>query len=82
MKLRRTLAILGISSAMVGGTALAASAITGGELDGNGHPNVGMIAFYDSTGRFRCSATLVSSCSATAVRADPLAMWAYRRRVG
>jgi hypothetical protein len=60
MKLRRTLAILGISSAMVGGTALAASAITGGELDGNGHPNVGMIAFYDSTGRFRCSATLVS----------------------
>jgi hypothetical protein len=60
MKLRRTLAVLGISTAMVGGTALAASAITGGDLDGNGHPNVGMIAFYDSTGRFRCSATLVS----------------------
>src|SRR6187402_3422585 len=60
MKLRRALAVLGISIAMVGGTALAASAITGGDLDGNGHPNVGMIAFYDGTGRFRCSATLVS----------------------
>ncbi|GAA2158495.1 trypsin-like serine protease [Pedococcus bigeumensis] len=60
MKLRRALAVLGISTAMVGGTTLAASAITGGDLDGNGHPNVGMIAFYDGTGRFRCSATLVS----------------------
>src|SRR5262245_56665807 len=35
-------------------------AITGGELDGNGHPNVAMIAFYQPDGRFRCSATLVS----------------------
>jgi hypothetical protein len=60
MKLRRALAVFGISTAMVGGTTLAASAITGGDLDGNGHPNVGMIAFYDGTGRFRCSATLVS----------------------
>src|SRR3954451_17060152 len=60
MKLRRALAVVGISTAMVGGTALAASAITGGDLDGNGHPNVGMIAFYDATGRFRCSATLVT----------------------
>lgn len=40
--------------------ALTASAITGGEPDGEGHPNVGMIAFYDGTGRFRCSASLVS----------------------
>ncbi|MFL6137759.1 MAG: trypsin-like serine protease [Frankiaceae bacterium] len=37
-----------------------AVAITGGHDDGNAHPNVAMIAFYDSTGRFRCSATLVS----------------------
>jgi hypothetical protein len=44
----------------VGGTAVAASAITGGELDGNGHPNVGMIGYYDSTGRMRCTATLVT----------------------
>lgn len=60
MKLPRALAVLGLSTALVSGTALAASAITGGQLDGNAHPNVGMIGFYDSTGRFRCSATLVS----------------------
>ena len=35
-------------------------AITGGQLDGNGHPNVAMIFFYQPDGRFRCSATLVS----------------------
>ena len=35
-------------------------AITGGELDGNNHPNVAMIYFYQPDGRFRCSATLVS----------------------
>jgi hypothetical protein len=37
-----------------------ASAITGGEPDGEGHPNVGLILFYAPDGRFRCSATLVS----------------------
>ena len=37
-----------------------AGAITGGELDGNRHPNVAMIVFYQPDGRFRCSATLVS----------------------
>jgi hypothetical protein len=36
-------------------------AITGGQLDGNGHPNVAMISFYQPDGRFRCSATLISS---------------------
>lgn len=35
-------------------------AITGGEPDGDRHPNVGLILFYDGTGRYRCSATLVS----------------------
>jgi hypothetical protein len=61
MKLRRALAVIGISTAMVGGTALAASAITGGDRDGDRHPNVGLIAFYDSSGaRSRCTATLVS----------------------
>lgn len=38
-----------------------AGAITGGQLDGNRHPNVAMIVFYQPDGRFRCSATLVSS---------------------
>ena len=37
-----------------------AGAITGGQLDGNAHPNVAMIVFYQPDGRFRCSATLVS----------------------
>ena len=37
-----------------------AAAITGGQPDGNRHPNVGLILFYDAEGRFRCSATLVS----------------------
>src|SRR5690349_15312524 len=40
--------------------ALSASAITGGEPDGNAHPNVGVILFYQPDGRFRCTATLVS----------------------
>jgi hypothetical protein len=35
-------------------------AISGGELDGNTHPNVALIYFYQPDGRFRCSATLVS----------------------
>lgn len=37
-----------------------ASAITGGEADGERHPNVAVIVFYDPDGRFRCSATLVT----------------------
>ncbi len=37
-----------------------ATASTGGTADGELHPNVAMIAFYDGTGRFRCSATLIS----------------------
>jgi len=42
--------------------ALPATAITGGEPDGNRHPNVGLIAFYDAADhlRYRCSATLIS----------------------
>ena len=38
-----------------------AAASTGGTPDGNLHPNVGLILFYDESGsRFRCSATLVT----------------------
>ncbi|MGP3961138.1 S1 family peptidase [Nonomuraea sp. 3N208] len=40
--------------------AMPAQAITGGEPDGERHPNVGLIMFYQPDGRFRCSATLVS----------------------
>ena len=59
MRLGRPAAVLAVTTALVAGTTLAASAITGGQLDGNRHPNVGLIVFYDSDGRFRCSATLV-----------------------
>jgi hypothetical protein len=38
-----------------------AGAVTGGTEDtANRYSNVGLILFYDATGRFRCSATLVS----------------------
>jgi hypothetical protein len=50
------LAILGLFAVV----APSASAITGGEPDGNRHPNVGLILFYTDEGRFRCSATLIS----------------------
>jgi hypothetical protein len=41
-------------------TAQPAEASTGGTPDGNTHPNVGLILFYQPDGRFRCSATLIS----------------------
>jgi hypothetical protein len=58
--LRRTL--VAATLAMVGlvTAATPAAAITGGEPDGNRHPNVGLILFYQPDGRFRCSATLIS----------------------
>jgi hypothetical protein len=38
-----------------------AGAVTGGTVDSANHfSNVGVIAFYDATGRYRCSATLVT----------------------
>jgi hypothetical protein len=58
--LRRALTVAVLSTVALAGSALPAQAITGGEPDGDRHPNVGLIAFYDSEGRFRCSATLVS----------------------
>jgi hypothetical protein len=50
------LAILGLLAVV----APPASAVTGGEPDGNRHPNVGLILYYTEDGRFRCSATLIS----------------------
>jgi hypothetical protein len=61
--LSRTLGVAAIALAAALGSAMPAQAITGGEPDGNGHPNVGLILFYDGsgpTGRYRCSATLVT----------------------
>jgi len=50
----------GVAAAVILSSALPAAAITGGEPDGENHPNVGLILFYDPTGRYRCSATLIS----------------------
>jgi hypothetical protein len=58
--LRRTLAAAVVSTFALIATATPAAAITGGEPDGDRHPNVGLILFYDETGRYRCSATLIS----------------------
>lgn len=57
---RRLLALITAALFVVGLAAAPAGASTGGTADGNTHPNVGLILFYDGTGRFRCSATLVS----------------------
>ncbi|HEY5628134.1 MAG TPA: trypsin-like serine protease [Candidatus Limnocylindrales bacterium] len=56
----RTIATLAMAATLAVTFAAPASAITGGERDGANHPNVGLILFYDATGRYRCSATLVS----------------------
>jgi hypothetical protein len=58
--IRRTLATAATATLTLLATALPATAITGGEPDGNRHPNVGLILFYQADGRFRCSATLIS----------------------
>lgn len=60
LRIRTVLAVVAITILAAVTTAGPAAAITGGEPDGNDHPNVGLILFYDSTGRFRCSATLIS----------------------
>jgi Trypsin len=58
---RKLLTLLAALAAITSVVAVPAGAITGGQLDGNLHPNVAMIVFYQPDGRFRCSATLVSS---------------------
>ena len=60
LRFRTALAALAVAILAAVPLAAPASAITGGEPDGNAHPNVGLILFYDSEGRWRCSATLVS----------------------
>lgn len=56
----RLIALLTTILMAVGLSAAPAQASTGGTPDGDTHPNVGLILFYDATGRYRCSATLVS----------------------
>src|SRR3954470_14927495 len=58
--MKRLIALVVATLAVVLATGSPAAAISGGELDGNRHPNVAIIYFYQPDGRFRCSATLVS----------------------
>ncbi len=58
--------LLALSAVLVGALAIGlvpAGAITDGELDGNGHPYVGLMVAQDAAGNplWRCSGTLISS---------------------
>jgi secreted trypsin-like serine protease len=59
---RRILGVLIAATAIVALTTGQASAITDGELDGNGHPHVGLMVAQTAAGAplWRCSGTLVS----------------------
>jgi Trypsin len=59
-RLKAALAALLITLTVGLATTAPVAAVTGGEADGNRHPNVGLILFYSPDGRFRCSATLVT----------------------
>ena len=57
----KRISILAIVALFLLITALPAAAITGGELDGDDHPNVGlMIADIDGEPQWRCSGTLIA----------------------
>lgn len=61
MRLARSTTVAAATGTLLAGTALAASAITGGTVDSeNTYSNVGMIAFYEGGARYRCTATLVT----------------------
>ncbi|MGH9275475.1 MAG: trypsin-like serine protease [Acidimicrobiales bacterium] len=60
--LRRTTAVALLAVVALLATATMATAITGGTDDDPldpAHPNVGLVYFYQSDGRFRCSGTLI-----------------------
>src|SRR6478735_2987303 len=59
-RLRAGFAALLVAMTLGSMTAAPVAAVTGGDADGNRHPNVGLILFYSPDGRFRCSATLVT----------------------
>lgn len=62
--MRRFLVSIAAAGLAASAVTAPAQAITGGEPDGAGHPNVGMLVFYAKDGatnsRFRCSGTLVT----------------------
>jgi secreted trypsin-like serine protease len=61
--MKKTILTLVLAFVLVLSTAGVASAITDGELDGDGHPYVGLMVAQDSAGNpmWRCSGTLLSS---------------------
>jgi hypothetical protein len=59
-RIRQIVGVLAITTGLVVSSIGPAGAITGGEADGDGHPNVANILFYAPDGRFRCTATLVT----------------------
>lgn len=62
MRTRMLLATAATATLVAGPVAAPASASTGGTIDStNIYDNVGLIAFYDEAGRYRCSATLVDA---------------------
>lgn len=60
MRKLRSLLGLAVAGAALITAAAPVSAITGGDADGEGHPGVAMIVWYEPAGRFRCTATLVT----------------------
>lgn len=63
MRMRMRAVLVGVTALLGVGLVAPtpAGAITGGTVDEtNIYGNVGIIAFYDATGRYRCSATLIS----------------------
>jgi hypothetical protein len=59
-RIRRIVGVVAVTTGLVVSSIGPAGAITGGEPDGDGHPNVANILFYAPDGRFRCTATLVT----------------------
>ncbi|MFC7620301.1 trypsin-like serine protease [Microlunatus sp. GCM10028923] len=58
--LMKSVTVIGLVLGLITAAVLPASAITGGQPDGEAHPNVGLILFYAPDGRFRCTGALVS----------------------
>lgn len=59
-RLARIAGVIALALGLTTASLVPASAITGGEPDGDGHPHVGLILFYMPDGRFRCTAALVT----------------------
>ena len=60
--MKRLVGALALSATLLLGTAAVSVAVTHGELDGNGHPYVGLMVAQDAAGKplWRCSGTLIA----------------------